>query len=54
MGSQLHPSPSHGIAVFEKQPMGWDGMGWDCPIPLGALNYTIILEMGKSAIFRLN
>jgi hypothetical protein len=20
--------------------MGWDGMGWDCPIPFGALIHT--------------
>jgi len=22
--------------------MGWDGMGWDCPIPFGALVHSII------------
>ena len=40
------PIPSHGT-LFKRIPshpshgMGWDGMGWDSPIPRGALLNTI-------------
>jgi hypothetical protein len=33
----FRPIPSHGTEFSEKRPMGWDGMGWDYPIPRGAL-----------------
>jgi hypothetical protein len=34
VGLDLHPIPSHGI--FQKNESS-HGMGWDCPIPFGAL-----------------
>ncbi len=32
--------------VFQKRPMGWNGMGWDCRIPLGALAQTLMQRNG--------
>ncbi|CAF5215441.1 unnamed protein product, partial [Rotaria magnacalcarata] len=25
------------IELHPMGPMGWDGIGWDCPVPRGAL-----------------
>ena len=46
MGGETHPIPSHGskrrsnpipwVKIF-LQSVPWDGMGWDYPIPCGAL-----------------
>ena len=35
--ARLIPSHPVGQKFFAKCPMGWDGMGWDYPIPCGAL-----------------
>jgi len=53
MGFESHPIPSHGIRgsshpiPWDKQffkSVPWDGMGWDCPIPLGALIPVALID----------
>jgi hypothetical protein len=44
MGRDDDQVPSHPMGRFSKELhpmglMGWNGMGWDCPIPRGALVY---------------
>ncbi len=46
--------PSHPIpwdnSFFKSVP--WDGMGWDCPIPLGALAATVLNQKSWYQIIR--
>ena len=35
------PSPAHGLPFKRNRPMGWAGLGWSWPSPLGALVHIL-------------